>query len=127
MFYDDYGFLWFAVAVLFFSLLSLGWIGFSIYLLKHTKKRLKRVILYALQFPAVSFVALGVSLLVAIPFAMGISALDLNEEATMVDGICCFAFVLALAPVLFYRMLWKRRTASVARTKTIPTTKKARG
>lgn len=110
LFYDDYGFAWFAIAILFFSLISFGWITLSIFLLKRTHKKLKRVIIYMLQFPAVSFVALGVSMLIAIPFAMGITALDLNEEAAMVDGICCFAFIIAIAPVVFYRLLWRRRS-----------------
>jgi hypothetical protein len=110
-YYWDYGlgFAWFVCigAALFVG--SLIWIVVSILLLKKTKKRFKRFILYILQFPSVWFVASIVSLLLMIPVAIVVGILAQNEIVTVIDSICCFTLFAAFLPVVFYRLLWRRK------------------
>jgi hypothetical protein len=101
-----------------FFVASLVWIVISILLLKRTKKRLKRFILYVLQFPSVWFVASTLSILFMIPAAIIVGILAQSEIVTVIDSVCCFTFLAALIPVLFYRLVWRKHKAKARRQKT---------
>jgi hypothetical protein len=109
-YYYDYSIAWFigALALIFIS--SIVWAVITLLILKKTKKKFIRVMLYLTQFPAIWFLSMILSLLIAVPF--GFLAAFLSQDFEIVpilDGFCCMSIVTALLPVMFYRILWKRR------------------
>jgi hypothetical protein len=107
--YDFYGLgvLWFFVACALLLIGSLLWILISLALLKRTKKRFTRLILYLLQFPAVWLVGFTLSFIISIPFGIVVGILAQRSEIALLDGFCCLSLFSALLPVLFYRLIWK--------------------
>lgn len=100
---------WFIGISLLLFVGSVIWILISTILLVKTRKRFKRVLLYLLQFPSVWFVGSTIALLGVIPFAIAVGVLAQNEVVTLIDSFCCFSLMAALLPLVFYRLLWRRK------------------
>lgn len=105
----ELGVAWFIGISLALFVGSIIWIIVSTIILKRTKRRFKRFLLYLLQFPSVWFVGSTIALLGVIPFAIAVAALAQNEVVTLIDGFCCFSLTTALLPLLFYKILWIRK------------------
>jgi hypothetical protein len=116
-YYGDLGIGWFIgiSALLFFG--SILWSIISILLLKRTKRKFKRFIIYALQFPSIWLASFCLSLIVAIPFGLLVSAVGQDTEVALIDGLCCLSFTSVLVPVVFYRLVWRRRNRKTAKQK----------
>lgn len=100
---------WFIGISIAFFVLSIVWIIVSRVLLKKTKKKLIRILLYSLQFPAIWFASLCSSLLIVIPIGIGISILVSDEGVVLLDGFCCLTFLMTLLPVILYRIWWRKK------------------
>jgi hypothetical protein len=105
----EWGFAWFVGASIFLFFGSIIWVILSTLLLKRSRRRFVRFLLYASQIPPVWFISLVLSLLVAIPFGIVIGVLAQNETVTVLDGFCCMSLITVVLPLFFYRLLWRRR------------------
>lgn len=103
----EYAWLIGILALLFIG--SIVWIIISTLLLKKTKKRIKRVLLYLSQFPSVWLTSVISSLIIVIPFGYLIQILSGNDSVMFIDSFCCLTFVIVILPLVFYRILWKMR------------------
>jgi len=101
--------IWFLGISIFFFIASIIWIIASRLLLKKTKKKIIRVLLYATQFPAMWYASLCSSLLIVIPLGMLMSLIVYEEEIIILDGFCCLTSLIILLPVILYRVWWKRK------------------
>jgi len=82
----------------------------STLLLRKARKKFIRFILYLWQFPCIWFLSFLATLVIVIPSAYAISLLaGYYEDVVMIDSICCFSFLIVVFPLIFYRLLWKRR------------------
>lgn len=108
----ELGIAWFIgiSAVLFVG--SIIWIVISTILLKRSRKKMKRVLLYLLQFPAVWLVGMILSLIAVIPFGIVLGIIAGDEVVVFLDGFCCFSLLCTLLPLIFYRLLWKGKKRS---------------
>jgi len=100
---------WFIGVSIALFVLSIVWIIVSRILLKKARKRIIRVLLYSLQFPSIWFASLCSSLLIVIPFGIGISLLVSDEGVILLDGFCCLTFLMTLLPVILYRIWWRKK------------------
>jgi len=89
-------------------------IGFilTLLLLPKTRKKIKRIFLYVIQFPSVWIISMILASFVAIPMSLLFAALSIREEVILLDSLSCWTFLVALLPVLFYRLLWIRKRKS---------------
>lgn len=104
----DLGAAWFISIMVMLFIGSIIWIISSYLFLRRCKKRALRVLLYALQIPAVWIVSFIVSLLIVLPVAIAITPFVRDEGIILLDGVCCFSFLTVLLPLLFYRIVWRR-------------------
>ncbi len=78
------------------------------FLLKRTTKKALRVLIYALQFPAVVVTSLSVGVVVALGFGFLISLLGIASDVVGVDATFLGLQVMMLVGILFYRFQWRK-------------------
>lgn len=101
---------WFLFISIAFLVGSIAWLIISSLLLKKTRARTKRILLYVLQFPSVWLVSIGLSMLAGLLVGAGISLFDVKEDVMFIDALACFSFTSILLPVVFYRLMWRKKS-----------------
>lgn len=91
------------------------------FVLKRTRKRSLRILLYVLQFPAVwlSSRLIGISVAVLLSFvgiAIGI-AIGIHEEVAVVDSVLIGDKIALIIALVFYRFQWKAKKVRLAKSK----------
>jgi hypothetical protein len=100
---------WFLGVAAFLFIASIIWVVISLLLLRKARKKLIRLIIYALQFFSVWLIGLTLSFIIAVPFGLLVGVIAQNEGVMFIDGFCCLAFMIAFLPLVFYRLVWRRR------------------
>jgi hypothetical protein len=102
---------------MFFSLVivALVWSFVSRFFIRRTKNKTIRFLLRLSQFPAIWFSSIVLGLLFAIPLGILVAFVVQNEVIVLLDSICCFTFIVALTPLVFYRLRNRRKQVQKVR------------
>jgi hypothetical protein len=108
------------------ALIILSIIGLilSTLFLKRTVKKSKRLILYLVQLPSLWIISMLAASIIVVPTALLFSIFDLREEVIIFDAVAAWTFLVVLFPVLFYRLLWRRKAKQLSSKRLIRKTKK---
>lgn len=98
---------WFMIITSLLSLLSLIWVVMSNKVLRKTKKKFLRILVYVTQFASLWLVSLEVGILFGVPIGFLIYQMDLNEIFVL-NAVCVMTLTMMAIPVLYYRRLWKK-------------------
>ena len=100
--------IWFMIITSTLSLLSLVWVVLSRKVLRRTKQKFIRIIMYITQFFSLWLVSLELGILLAMPIGFLVYQMDLNEIFILnAFGLATLSMI--TLPVLYYRKLCEKR------------------